>query len=83
MMSSAIPDKVPNNGHSNRVHRDIRQHRDEILRSHITFNLGKLYITETNTIYNILPCATLVVFVAAGSYLICTDNLFSYPEERT
>jgi len=83
MLSSALPDKVPHNGNSNRVHRDISQHSDEILRSHITFKLGKLYVTATNKTYNILPCVKVAVSVPANSLLIWTDNLFSQPENKT
>ena len=79
MLSSALPDKIPHNWNSNRVHRDISQHRDEILRSHITFKLGKLNITETNKTYNILH-VKIVVIVPADSFLIWMDNLFSHPD---
>lgn len=67
ILSSALPDKVPHNGNSNRVHRDISQYCDEILRSHITFKLGKLYKTATNKMYNILPSVNVVVIVPANS----------------
>jgi len=83
MLSSALPDKVPHNGNSNRVHRDISQYCDEILRPHITFKLGKLYITATHKIYNILPSVNVAVIVPANSLLIWMDNLFSHPENRT
>jgi hypothetical protein len=84
MLSSALPDKVPHNGNSNRVHRDISQYCDEILRSHITFKLGKLYVPATSKTYNILPCVKVVVNVPAGSLFIRMDNLFCpHPEDRT
>ena len=83
ILSSALPYKVPHNGNSNRVHRDIGQYSDEILRPHITFKLGKLYITATNKTHNILPCVKIVVIVPADSLLIQTDNLFSQPEDTT
>jgi hypothetical protein len=76
MLRSALPDKVPHNGNSNRVHRDISQHSDEILRSHITLKLGKLYITATHKIHNILPRVKVVIIVPADSLLIRMDNLF-------
>jgi len=83
ILSSALPDKIPHNGNSNRVHRDISQYCNEILRSHITFKLGKLYITATNKMYNILPSVNVVVIVPDNSLLIWMDNLFSHLENRT
>jgi len=83
MLSSALPDKVPHNGNSNRIHRDISQYCDEILRSHINFKLCKLYITATNKIYNILQSVFVVVNVPANSLLIWMDKLFCSLTLRT